>query len=211
MQNKQGLWIVIEGIDGAGKTTAMQTVLDTLSSYDLSVKSYREPGGTPFGECIRTVLKAEGLGILPLAEVLLFYAARYQLLKQEILPCLQSGTTVLLDRHELSTFAYQAGGRGVDQATIETLSKLCLHGQKPDLTIFLAVHPRRAYERVRARGGLDHIEQLDLTFFENVALTYELLLEDYPGVMVIDANPDLEMVQEDIRQHVGAWIESRIL
>lgn len=209
MQTKQGLWIVIEGIDGAGKTTAMQTVQDTLKLYDIPVESYREPGGTPLGECIRQVLKTEGLGIWPLAEVLLFYAARYQLLMQEILPSLQAGKTVLLDRHELSTFAYQAGGRGVDKEVIETLSKLCLQGKKPDLTIFLAVHPRRAYERMRLRGGLDHIEQQDLTFFENVALTYEILLEDYPGVMVIDANAPIESVQTEIIQQVNLWLESR--
>ncbi|MDQ5883826.1 MAG: dTMP kinase [Pseudomonadota bacterium] len=211
MQNKKGLWVVIEGIDGAGKTTAMQTVLDTFTSYHLPIKAYREPGGTSLGECIRTLLKTDGLGILPFAEVLLFYAARYQLLMQEILPSLRSGTTVLLDRHELSTFAYQAGGRGVDKSNIESLSQLCLQGQKPDLTIFLSVHPRRAYERMHARGKLDHIEQQDLTFFENVALTYEILLEDYPGVMMIDANVSLEMVQDDIRQQLSDWIELRIL
>lgn len=211
MHNKQGLWMVIEGIDGAGKTSAMHTVMDVFKARGMTIKSYREPGGTPLGEHIRTILKTEDLGILPLAEVLLFYAARYQLLMQEIKPCLESGCHVLLDRHELSTFAYQAGGRGVDKSVIETLSDLCLEGEKPDLTLFLAVKPRLAYERIKARGGLDHIERQDLSFFENVALTYEILLEHYPNVMMIDANEPLESVQQDIRQQLNDWLDSRSL
>ncbi len=207
MSTKQGFWIVVEGIDGAGKTTAIHTVIDQLKLKTLTVQAFREPGGTTFGEAVRNILKTEGLGILPLAEVLLFYAARYQLLETQILPALEMGHCVVLDRHELSTFAYQAGGRGLDFATIKTISTLCLQGKKPDLTIYLSVEPKRAYERMLMRGGLDHIEKQDISFFENVANAYETLLLDYPNVLRIDANQPIASVQDELMMKLNQWLE----
>jgi dTMP kinase len=207
MPTKQGFWIVVEGIDGAGKTTAIHTVIEQLKLKTLTVQSYREPGGTAFGEAVRNILKTEGLGILPLAEVLLFYAARYQLLETQILPALDMGHCVVLDRHELSTFAYQSGGRGMDFATIKTISTLCLQGKKPDLIIYLSVEPKRAYERMLMRGSLDHIEKQDISFFENVANAYETLLLDYPNVLRIDANQPIASVQDELMVKLNQWLE----
>lgn len=207
MSTNAGFWIVVEGIDGAGKTTAIQTVIEFLKTHHFLVKTFREPGGTPLGELVRSVLKTDGLAIRPLAEVLLFYAARYQLLETEIIPNLQAGTSVVLDRHELSTFAYQAGGRGVDISEIQKISAVCLQGRKPDLTIYLSVSPEKAYERMLLRGQLDHIEQQDLEFFHRVTEAYDHLLQNYPHVIRIDANQALEAVQKEIVIQLGDWLK----
>lgn len=206
MPTNTGLWIVVEGIDGAGKTTAIQTITQALKNHQCDIKVFREPGGTAFGEQVRHVLKTEGLSILPLAEVLLFYAARYQLLEKEILPALKTGTYVLLDRHELSTWAYQAGGRGYDIHEIKKISEVCIQGRRPDLTIFLSVSPEIAYQRVHLRGELDHIENEGLAFFVDVNQAYETFLEDYPHVMRIDANQSLEKVQLDSLSQFNQWL-----
>jgi dTMP kinase len=208
--NTKGLWVVIEGIDGAGKTSAVKTIQKVFEDQGLEIEVYREPGGTILGEHIRQLLKTEHLSIFPLAEVLLFYAARVQLLKTLIEPKRSEGKSIILDRFELSTFAYQAGGRGVDSAIIQEISAICVGGQKPDLTVFLSVKPKLAYERVRSRGAQDAIEKQSIHFFENVALAYEMFLDSYPNVLEIDANQDFESVQLSIYQSVSAWLRSRL-
>ena len=205
MQTK-GKWIVIEGIDGAGKTTAMALICSILDSLSIDYLSLREPGGTLLGEAIRNILKQADYQTLPMAEVLLLYAARLQLLETKIKPSLNSGQWILLDRHELSTFAYQCGGRGIDMLDVKQISEICLGSDKPDLTIFLSVAPKRAVERMTARGQLDHIEQQSLQFFENVTLTYEMLLDKYPHVIQIDANQDINDVKHDITAQMNRWI-----
>lgn len=205
MQTK-GKWIVIEGIDGAGKTTVIELISSLMLDQGIDFQCLREPGGTLLGEAIRQILKGAEYETLPMAEVLLLYAARLQLLESTIKPSLNEGKWVLLDRHELSTFAYQCGGRGVDFDAVKQISEICMGGLKPDLTIFLSVTPKRAVDRVNARGQLDHIEQQSLEFFENVALTYEMLLDKYPDVMRIDANQDIIDVKKDISEQVTLWI-----
>ena len=195
---QQGIWIVIEGIDGAGKTTAISTIQQVFAQFKLPTKVYREPGGTALGEGIRSLLKRDDLTILPIAEVLLMYAARIQLLEQEIMPCLERGTHVILDRHELSTFAYQSGGRGIDIDIISQISQACMPIRKPDLTFFLAVKPQVGLERVKKRGELDHYESQSLEFFQRIALSYERFIGNYPNVICIDANQTFEEVQQDI-------------
>ena len=195
---QKGIWIVIEGIDGAGKSSAISTIERVFAQFKLSTKVYREPGGTALGEGIRSLLKADDLSILPIAEVLLLYAARIQLLEEEILPCLEQGIHVILDRHELSTFAYQSGGRGIDIDVITKISEACMPDRKPDLTFFLAVKPQVGLERVKKRGQLDHYETQSLEFFQRIALSYERFIGDYPNVICIDANQTFEEVQQDI-------------
>lgn len=205
--NIDGKWIVIEGIDGAGKTTAIELITTILEQHGIDCLTLREPGGTLLGEAIRDILKQADYQTLALAEVLLLYAARLQLLETKIKPSLDKGQWVLLDRHELSTFAYQCGGRGVDISSVKQISEICIGTKKPDLTIFMSVTPKCALKRIQARGQLDHIEQQSLEFFEKVALTYEMLLDRYPHVMRIDANQDMIGVKNDITEQVNLWIK----
>lgn len=197
--SNNGKWLVIEGLDGAGKTSAMATVHACLRKNGYCYQHFREPGGTVLGEGIRTLFKTEGMSIAPLAEVLLMYAARIQLLEQAVFPALASGLIVTLDRHELSTFAYQVGGRHVDYQTVKELSKLCMPQRKPDLTIYLEVNPELGLARARARGELDIIESQPLEYFQSIAAAYARELAGYPGLVVIDANRSIEEVQQDIR------------
>jgi len=207
--NNKGIWIVIEGIDGAGKTSAIATIEEVFKQIQLKTKNYREPGGTGLGERVRHILKADNIEMLPIAEVLLFYAARVQLLEECILPNLNQGIHVILDRHELSTYAYQAGGRGLDIEVIQQISNSCMPKRKPDLTFFLALDPKVALERVINRGDLDHYESQPLAFYQRIALSYERFAADYPNVVCIDANQSLIEVQQDIRSELENFLAAK--
>jgi dTMP kinase len=206
--SNSGKWIVIEGLDGAGKTSAVATVQRVFANHGLETKVYREPGGTSLGEKIREILKTAEMNTIGIAEVLLLYAARVQLLQEKVFPNLEAGISVILDRHELSTLAYQSGGRGVDYQDIQQISKSCMPDKKPDLTLFLAIEPKRSLERAAMRGELDHYESQSLTFFQNIALSYERFVEDYPNVAYIDANQTFEVVQEDITKVLADYLKS---
>ncbi|KAB0874015.1 dTMP kinase, partial [Cronobacter muytjensii] len=152
-------YIVIEGLEGAGKTTARNLVVETLKSLGVANLTFtREPGGTVLAEKLRSlVLDIKSVGdevITDNAEVLLFYAARVQLVDTVIKPALARGEWVIGDRHDLSTQAYQGGGRGIDRALLTTLRQAVLGDFAPDLTIYLDVDPRIGLERARARGEL---------------------------------------------------------
>jgi len=204
-----GVWIVIEGLDGAGKTSAVKTVQDVLELHHLKSSVYREPGGTLLGEKIRDILKNDQLQTIGIAEVLLLYAARVQLLKEMVFPSIDKGICVILDRHELSTFAYQSGGRGVDVHSIQQISTACMPERRPDLTLFLAVDPECSLERAAMRGELDHYESQSITFFQNIALAYERFIEEYPNVVCIDANQPFDLVQQDIQKALELFLMAR--
>lgn len=206
---EQGIWIAVEGIDGAGKTSAIQTIQQVFADFKMPTRVFREPGGTALGEMIRSILKSDDVSMLPISEVLLLYAARVQLLEENIFPSLHDGIHVILDRHELSTFAYQSGGQGVDINQIRQISKSCMPPKKPDLTFFLAVKPELGLKRVKARGNLDHYEQQPLEFFQKIALSYEMYISDYPNVVCIDANQNYEQVQMDIRAEIENFFAAK--
>jgi dTMP kinase len=206
---EQGIWVAVEGIDGAGKTSAIQTIQQVFTDFRMKTCIYREPGGTALGERIRSILKSDDLNLSPMSEVLLLYAARVQLLEENLFPALTSGVHVILDRHELSTFAYQAGGRGIDIHIIRQVSDSCMPQRKPDLTFFLAVKPELALKRVKARGNLDHYEQQPLEFYQKIALSYEMYISDYPNVVCIDANQTYEQVQMDIRAELENFFAAK--
>ena len=120
---KHGQFIVVEGLEGAGKSTAINTIKAVLNQHHYAVLETREPGGTGIGEVIRGLIKEKSLTetLEARSELLLFYAARVQLIEQVIRPTLEKGTWVLADRFELSTFAYQGAGRGLDINFIQQL------------------------------------------------------------------------------------------
>ena len=151
-------YIVIEGLEGAGKTTARNVVVDTLKALGVADMVFtREPGGTQLAEKLRSlVLDIKSVGdevITDKAEVLMFYAARVQLVETVIKPALARGQWVIGDRHDLSTQAYQGGGRGIDRTMLATLRDAVLGDFRPDLTLYLDVTPEVGLQRARARGG----------------------------------------------------------
>lgn len=207
-------YIVIEGLEGAGKTTARDVIVDTLKTLGVGDMVFtREPGGTLLAEKLRSlVLDIRSVGdevITDKAEVLMFYAARVQLVETVIKPALASGSWVIGDRHDLSTQAYQGGGRGIDQTLLTTLRDAVLGDFRPDLTLYLDVTPEVGLKRARARGELDRIEQESLDFFNRTRARYLELAAQDPSIRTIDATQSLEEVVADIRRTVTAWVEEQ--
>ncbi|MDK1234377.1 dTMP kinase [Cronobacter turicensis] len=207
-------YIVIEGLEGAGKTTARNLVVETLKSLGITDMTFtREPGGTVLAEKLRSlVLDIKSVGdevITDNAEVLLFYAARVQLVETVIKPALARGEWVIGDRHDLSTQAYQGGGRGIDRELLATLRQTVLGDFAPDLTLYLDVEPRIGLERARARGELDRIEQESLDFFNRTRARYLELAAADPRIITIDACQPLEAVSHDIRSAIARWVQEQ--
>ncbi|KTC78219.1 thymidylate kinase [Legionella brunensis] len=205
---KRGRFIVVEGLEGAGKSTAIQTIKEYLEGVLPEILLTREPGGTRVGEKIRSIIKekVEGENLDARAELLLLYAARVQLLEEVIYPALDKGCWVLADRFELSTYAYQGGGRHLDKGMISALSTFCLRGFKPDLIIFLDIEPEKGLSRARQRGAADRMEQESLTFFTDVYNSYQQIIKTLDNVVCIEASQPIEMVQKSIITQLKTFI-----
>lgn len=204
-------YIVIEGLEGAGKTTARQLVVETLQSAGIHDMVFtREPGGTVLAEKLRSlVLDIQSTGdevINDKAEVLMFYAARVQLVETVIKPALARGQWVIGDRHDLSTQAYQGGGRGIDRTMLATLRDAVLGNFRPNLTLYLDVTPEVGLQRARARGELDRIEQESMNFFNRTRARYLELAAADPSIRTVDATQPLDAVARDIRATITQWM-----
>lgn len=205
---KKGHFIVVEGLEGAGKTTAINTIKRYLASYVSELIVTREPGGTHVGDVARRLIK----DIVPdepldaRAELLLFYAARVQLMQRVVLPALENGTWVIADRFELSTLAYQGGGRKLDASMISQLSAFCLDKFKPDLIVFLDVKPELGLQRAFARGKTDRIEQEALAFFQDVYDSYHHHIKHMDNVVVIDAGKPISVVRRSIKAALETYM-----
>jgi dTMP kinase len=204
-----GKLIVIEGLEGAGKSTAVKTIVELLHQFDIKTITTREPGGTEIGETLRAIIKnPEYTDILDdKSELLLLYTARVQLLEEVIKPTLAKGIWVIADRFELSTMAYQGGGRGLNQQMIQQLSQFCLNGFKPNLTLYLNLSPEQGMKRAQLRGQFDRIEQQKIDFFHKVHQIYMEYVDTQPNTVLIDASYSLVEVQESIKKAVCRFIE----
>ncbi len=204
---KHGKFIVVEGLEGAGKSSVIGLVKNTLIDAGISVELTREPGGTPMAEAIRECVKHDWEeSVAEETELLLMYAARVQLLKNRILPALERGCWVVGDRHDLSSQAYQGGGRGVDSSTMQAISEIALGGFKPDLTLYLDVEPATGLARARGRGELDRIEQAGLAFFERTRARYLSLAENDNSIVVVNAMNDMPEVHRDVQRILQEYL-----
>lgn len=203
-----GRFIVLEGLEGAGKSTALTTIKRFLTPLIPELITTREPGGTHVGEVVRDLIKEapESEPLETRSELLLFYAARIQLIEQVIRPALARGAWVLADRFELSTWAYQGGGRGLDHAMIEHLSAFSVQNIEPDLVIYLDLLPELGLQRVLERGKTDRIEQEDIDFFHRVYDAYHQRLKTMDQAVLIDASKPLAMVQHLIRTSLERYL-----
>ncbi|MEG0230817.1 MAG: dTMP kinase [Hafnia sp.] len=205
-------FIVIEGLEGAGKTTARDTVVDELRQQGIEdIVFTREPGGTPLAEKLRDLVKqgVENEKLTDKAEVLMLYAARVQLVDNVIKPALARGAWVVGDRHDLSSQAYQGGGRGIDARLMQSLRDTVLGDFKPDLTLYLDLPPAIGLERARSRGALDRIEQESLAFFERTRARYLTLAEQDDSIITVDASQTLPEVTASIRTALQAWFKDQ--
>ncbi|MPY26276.1 dTMP kinase [Shewanella psychropiezotolerans] len=193
-------FIVIEGLEGAGKSSAISLVRDFIEKHTGQVPvCTREPGGTPLAERMRDLVKIadETDPLCDEAECLLLYAARAQLVANVIKPALHRGAWVLGDRHNLSSLAYQGGGRGL-MPLVQVVSKATLGDFKPDLTIYLDIDPAQGLQRAAKRGELDRIEKQALDFFERARATFLSFAAEDDTIAVIDAGQTMAEVHKDI-------------
>lgn len=171
-----GLLIVLEGAEGAGKTTQLRRLETHLREAGRDVVALREPGGTPLGTSIRELLLDTASEIAPAAEALLFMASRAQIVAGAIRPALAAGRIVLLDRFFLSTYAYQIAGRGLPEDEVRSANALATGGLVPDLTLVLDVDPEEGLSRARSRGAPDRMERSGKEFHDRVADAFRTYL-----------------------------------
>ena len=187
-----GKLITIEGIEGAGKSTAVSDIRAWLDSHGIHAIFTREPGGTDIAEEIRKVLlfPASTEKMQPQTELLLMFACRAQLINHVIKPALQSGQWVVSDRYVDASYAYQGYGRGIDMAYIQQLDRMIVGDIYPDLTFFLDVPVELGLKRAEKRGqGKDRIEQEKVEFFTRVREGYlERAKQEPDRIKVIDAS-----------------------
>ncbi|HAR94689.1 MAG TPA: dTMP kinase [Deltaproteobacteria bacterium] len=203
------MFITFEGIEGSGKTTHVDLLSDYLEKQGHRVVRTREPGGTPVGEALRSVLLKKDLRVLPLTELLVFLASRAQHVEEVIRPALEEGNIVLCDRFVDASYAYQGYGRGIDLGIIETLNRLVTKGVRPNLTILLDCTVEVGLGRKSADGHLDRFEKEELSFHQKIRSAYLELAEDDPKrFVVLNAKKDVAKTQEVIREKVERLLKS---
>ncbi len=205
MTGNTGKFITFEGIDGAGKSTHIATVVDWLSARGLEVVSTREPGGTPLGEKLRELLLHEPMHLE--TEALLMFAARREHLALVIEPALARGAWVVCDRFSDATYAYQGGGRGLDKAKFAALERW-VHGHlQPDLTFLFDLPPEVACERIARQGReLDKFEQERADFHQRVRQAYlERAVEAPNRIRVINAGQRQDEIKKVVEEIVSTY------
>jgi dTMP kinase len=186
------LFIAIEGVEGSGKSTQVRLLAGALRELGVDAVVTREPGGTAAGEAIRAVALDQALHLDAVAELMLMLAARSVFVSEVVKPALAEGRVVLTDRFELSTFAYQGGGRGLPLDRIKEINDMATEGIRPDLCLVLDLE----VEDGRARGSFarDRIEQEDDDFHRRVSDAYRRLAVGEPNVALVDGRGEIEEV-----------------
>lgn len=192
----RGKFITLEGMDGAGKSSHVAWIADWLRARGLRVLVTREPGGTPVGELLRTLVLNEPMDLR--TEALLVFAARQEHLATRILPALDAGEWVLSDRFTDATYAYQGGGRGLAAAALRDLEQWVQGDLQPDLTLYFDLTVEVARTRLTA-GSLDRFERENADFFERVRSVYLDRARQSPSrIRVIDAGRSLTEVKKSV-------------
>jgi dTMP kinase len=203
--------IVLEGIEGVGKSTQIQHLRRHLETRGFVVTILREPGGTPAGDVIRRLVLDPGNQVDQRAEALLFMASRAQLVADVIRPALGRGEFVLLDRFFLSTYAYQIAGRGLPEDAVRSANALATDGLVPDLTLLLDLPAGAALARAASRSAHDRIEQSGAAFYDRVRNAFVAFAspewqQQHPeagSIVLIDASGDEGAVAERIARAVA--------
>ena len=197
---KKGLFITLEGIEGAGKSTAVDFIEDFLTKEGHDVIKTREPGGTVIGEQIREILlKNENYTLTYDTELLLAFSARAQHIQEVILPALSSGKIILCDRFTDASYAYQGGGRNIDASRINLLEKWVQEDLRPNLTLLFDLDVSIGMQRTKKRSDADRFEREEINFFEKIRNTYLERAKNEPQrFRIINSAASLESVKEQI-------------
>src|SRR5213080_2947432 len=198
-----GVFVVVEGPEGAGKSTLVRSLATRLLAEGHDVVTVREPGGTPVAEAARKVVLKFPHDMTPAAELFLFLTARTDLVQRVIRPALEAGDVVIADRYNLSTMAYQVAGGGLPFDEVEQAIRLATGGLAPDVTLVLDVPVEVGRERQRAaRKVQDRFERQDDAFHRRVLEAYRRAAG--PGVVHVDATQSKKAVQETAWREVMA-------
>tara|TARA_B100000405_G_scaffold131836_1_gene92243 strand:+ start:224 stop:853 length:630 start_codon:yes stop_codon:yes gene_type:complete len=196
-----GKFITVEGIDGCGKTTQAEFIVDGLVDAGLSAKLVREPGGDPISESIRKLLLHAEESMSDRAEALLMIASRAQLTDKVILPQIINGSWVVADRYADSTLAYQGGGRGLSVQSLDSINQFGTYTLKPDLTFFIDISIDVANSRMRVER--DRIEKEGNEFQQRVREQYLKLHESDPNrFILINGEQSVDNVRKEIWTHI---------
>ncbi len=208
-----GKFIVVEGMEGAGKSSAIKVIESFLLAQKINFINTREPGGTPLAEQLRAIVKSAAYDetLTQETELFLMYASRSQLLVNRILPALAQGQWVIGDRHDLSSRAYQGGGRKIEDSVLNAIANVTLKGFKPDLTLYLDIDPEIGLARARARGDLDRIELEQVDFFHRVRNKYCQLAAADNTIITIDASQSMAAVHQNIEQVLATFFNKLLV
>ncbi len=206
-----GLFITIEGVEGSGKSTQARLLAEFLRAHEHRVVITREPGGAPLAERIRDLLlEPDDETIAPLAELLLYQAARAQHVNKVILPALDRGAVVLCDRYVDSTSAYQGAGRQIAPDIIGHLNRLAASGAWPDITFLLDLSAEAGLQRARERGSADRMMGETLAFHQRIRDGFLQLAQEEPNrITIIDASQSVEAIQSELQRQVRRRLDER--
>lgn len=198
-----GLFITLEGMDGAGKSTHIPTIMQLLAGRGREVVSTREPGGTPLGETLRELLLHQEMHVE--TESLLMFAARAEHLQQVILPALQRDAIVLSDRFTDASYAYQCGARGLPLQKMQQLEQWVQGSLQPDVTLLFDVPVEVSLQRLAGARTPDKFEAQGAEFFARLREQYLARAAQYPQrFRVIDANRSLEEVKKSVEEIISS-------
>lgn len=201
-EGRRGLFLVLEGVEGAGKTTQVRLLSEWMEALEVEHAVAREPGGTGLGEAIRGLLLEWREGEMPdETELFLMLAARASFVREFVRPRLEEGRVVLADRYDLSTLAYQGHGRGLEIDAVRRANRLATGGLRPDLYFLLDVDAARGLARRRGSGdGPDRIESAGADFLARVRRGYLEVARDDPRVEVVSGEAAPDRVQSRLRE-----------
>lgn len=201
MRSHRGCFIVLEGPDKSGKSTQAALLASDLKASGLQVERTREPGGTSFAEAIRKVLLNPKHRVDPLAELLLYEAARAQHTREKLLPALKAGRVVISERYTLATLAYQGYARGLSLSLVRRLNHVASFGLKPDLTLLIDV-PEPEFARRDRQRVPDRLELESERFRRRVRAGYKALARSEPRVILLNGSAGVKAVQRRIIKEV---------
>jgi dTMP kinase len=193
---RAGLFLVFEGVEGAGKTTHLRRLSRRLDRQGIAHILVREPGGTRAGERIREIVLDPGSELFPETELLLLLAARAEFVRRVVRPALERGELVLGDRYELSTLAYQGAARGIGIEVTRKINEFATDGLRPDGTVLLRIEPESG--RRRKTEAADRMERESKSFHDAVAGAYDELSATEPGVIVVESDDSPDVVHQRI-------------
>ena len=202
-----GKFITLEGIEGSGKSTSVETIQSFLESMDIQYITTKEPGGGPIGKELRSLLLNKESKISSEVELLLMMADRKNHLDNIVLPSLEKGTWVISDRYLDSTYAYQGGGRGIDISKIDNLVNL-LNIPLPHLTLLFDLSPDIALERAKNRSELDRFEQEPLAFHGRIRDEYLRLSELHQErIKIVDSSLNFDQVESQVKETLSNFLD----